>query len=94
MLQRACLVDSRSKNLVELSNHYMIGIKIISLIAHRNYIDYPLHGKLFKGIRGIILAKHCEDKRQLRTLDLLFPPSLSSLRPLATVFLAALSLCN
>ena len=65
MLQRACLVHFGSKNLLELSNHHMIGIKIISLIACRNYIDYPLHGKLFKGVHGIIIAKHCEDKRQL-----------------------------
>ena len=65
MLQHACLVDSGSKNLVELSNHHMIGIKIISLMARRNYIDYPLHGKLFKCVHGIIVAKHCEDKRQL-----------------------------
>ena len=65
MLQRTCLVDSGSKNLVELSNHHMIGIKIISLITRWNYINYPLHGKLFKGLRGIIVAKHCEDKRRL-----------------------------
>ena len=82
MSQRACLVDSRSKNLVELLNHHMIGIKIILLITRRNYIDYPLHGKLFDCVRGLIVAKHCEVKRIMRTLVLLFPPSFLGLRPL------------
>ena len=50
-IPRACRLNLGVKVMVELRNHHMIGIIVFSLIARRDYRDYPLHANnLFENV--------------------------------------------